>query len=612
MEDPVTNVPRPLTLTILCGFLAIASAMLTGCGSTMLMEEDAVRRITAPPDTEPHIVRCTGDFTTMPDGSIQEKRYVVVRVGRDAAGFPRQLSVDDDANDRVLNVEGRILHADGSSTRIPPSAFYRVNTSDEQTIAEEYARVAPLKEKVAQGDLVETVALIEHAFPRMGVRFSPAMFGYPADNVSCSVTTIPGQDLAMKVVNASVTPVTSTTPAGTVHTFTWPPYRPPGRTYHAMLERNPFSVLFLFPAGQSWTSFGDWYLDLVKDRLVPGKALADTTARVIAGKATPRERMDAIFAYCQRTIRYEQMFMEHGEFIPNAADVIFARKFGDCKDYATLMHAMAASAGIPTHLVICHRGRGYRMHEAEPVSQFNHVLLHYDDNGQDRWYDATDRLGLFGIPSFDLANATGLVVDRGRSRLVTITESPANLLRIEGNLMVSGESGLNGNVTVTFAQQYAVEHSWASDHMNPEKMRRLLTGTMHAVLNVDMIIDSLGWSCVRDSFAVTVRCRIPNCVATVGENRYVAAARLFPNLLPDDVEEDGVQKAFYFPYYNRVAMDVAVASAAGTRAPVHMRLAYQLPAGPFTDTDRPAFLAQLKEAINGFTHSIALPGTTHP
>ncbi len=601
----------PITAAVAMLVTATA-AMLSGCGTTMLMEEDAVRRITAPADAAAHVVHCTADFTTMPDGTIQEKRYVVVRVGSDAAGFPRQLSVSEDANDRVLNVEGRILHTNGSAARIKPSAFYRVNVSDDQTIAEEYARIAPLSEKVAPGDLVETVVLIEHVFPQMGVFFSPSMFGHAADNVACTVTTIPGHDLAMQMANVSITPVITTTPAGTVHSFTWPAYRPPGRTYHAMLERNPSPALFIVPSGQSWASFGDWYLDLVKDRLVPGKALADTAARVTAGKATARERMDAIFEYCQRNVRYEQMFLEHGEFVPNAADVILARKFGDCKDYTTLMHAMAASVGIPAHLAICYRGRGHRLHENIPASQFNHVLLHFSDNGVDRWYDATDRLGLCGTPSFDLANATALVVDRGQSKLVMIAESPANLFRVEGDLVMSEESGLTGILRATFTQQYAVEYSWASEHLNPEKMRSSLTHALHEVLGATMIIDSIGWSSARDAFTITARCRMPNCLAAIGENRYAAASRLFPNLLPDDTEEEGVQHAFFFPYYNRVAMDVAIARAAGGTAPVHLRLAYQLPAGPFTDADRPAFLAQLKDALAAFTRSIALTGTSHP
>jgi len=242
----------------------------------------------------------------------------------------------------------------------------------------------------------------------------------------------------------------------------------------------------------------------------------------------------------------------------------------------------------------------------------NHVILHFDDNGHDRWYDATDRLGLSGTPSFDLANARALIIEKGRSRFVTIEESPLNVVRISGHLAAAQDAGLGGMLSVSFAQQYAVEFSWYKEHFNTEKMRALLTRTLKAVLNSDLIIDSLGWSATRDAFTATVRCGIPNCIATLGENRYLAASRVFPNLLPGDPDDPEVQKAFYFPYYNRVRVDVAIDAGGDGRGPFPLQLQYQLPAGPFTDTTRPAFLEQLGKAVTDFTRSSALNGDRHP
>jgi len=42
------------------------------------------------------------------------------------------------------------------------------------------------------------------------------------------------------------------------------------------------------------------------------------------------------FRILSKNIRYEQEYIEHGEIIPNAAYLIFSRKYGDCKDYARL------------------------------------------------------------------------------------------------------------------------------------------------------------------------------------------------------------------------------------------------------------------------------------
>jgi hypothetical protein len=591
--------------------LVLAGIFLPGCGSTMLLDKEFVKSISAPADAEPHVVYSTDDFTPGPDGKLLEKKYVIIRVGSNPARHPRALSEDETASRKILDIEGRVIHADGSHTRIPPGAFYRANLSDEQIIAEQYARAARIPEKLHAGDLVELVCIIEHTFPRMGIHFSPASLEYSGDNVTCSIETAPGQDIQYQVYNASVQPVVQTTPAGgKKYMFSWPPYHLPSGSAPPMAQRNSWPMLLAAPGEDSWASFGDWYLDLIKERLVPGKALSDTTARIVAGKNGPKEKMDAIFDYCQRSVRYEQMYLENGEFVPNPADVIFQRRFGDCKDYATLMHAMAASAGVPTEIVLCYRGRGRKIFEQVPVSQFNHVILHFSDNGRDRWYDATDRIGLCGAPSFDLANARVLILEKGKSHFATIEELAENLASIGGKLAPAEEGGLSGDLTLTFSNQYAVDFSWVQEHLNAEKMRSFVVRRLKEILNNDLLVDSVFWTASRNAFSVAARCNIPNSLTTLGEKSYVTPSQLFPNLLPDEIKDSEAKQAFYFPYLNRVSIDLSIALASGQLSPV--KLEYRLPAGPYDEVSRPAFLAQLSKAHAEYTRPITLKGMTHP
>ena len=97
--------------------------------------------------------------------------------------------------------------------------------------------------------------------------------------------------------------------------------------------------------------------------------------------------MDAIFEYCQKNVRYEQVYLDFGEIIPNISTVIFDKKFGDCKDYAILIYTMAKCADLDPHFAICYRGRRRMMIEEIPVSQFNHAFIHFKYQGNDYWYD---------------------------------------------------------------------------------------------------------------------------------------------------------------------------------------------------------------------------------
>ena len=62
--------------------------------------------------------------------------------------------------------------------------------------------------------------------------------------------------------------------------------------------------------------------------------------------------MDAIAKYCQNNIRYEQVYIEKGEIIPNNYETIINNKYGDCKDYSVAIYCLAKSIGLNPNLAI--------------------------------------------------------------------------------------------------------------------------------------------------------------------------------------------------------------------------------------------------------------------
>ena len=167
-----------------------------------------------------------------------------------------------------------------------------------------------------------------------------------------------------------------------------------------------------------------WWWGLIKDQLVPTPDLVTLAKSLVEGipEGDLRARVTAIYHYVVTKTRYVALeFGIHG-FKPYRVDQINQRRFGDCKDKASLMYALLKAIGIHSDPVIV-RTRDLGSLPAHPASLavFNHAILYVPQ--LDLFLDGTAEMaGTRELPSMD-RGATVLVVDPrdpGASHLGTI------------------------------------------------------------------------------------------------------------------------------------------------------------------------------------------------
>jgi len=572
----------------------------------LLLDEEDVKKINFTRESEHHIILFSKAFTYTTDGKLMEKTHQIFRVGENPSSFIPALSVLDISYRKLSSVEGRVMHSDGTTEKFSQSDFLSFNLSNQRVISDENLRQAFVERKLKTGDLVEIVSIHEMVYPDLGIEFSLGELDYSAENITCSIETNRPDNIRYRVVNCNVTPsiVDSITRKISFH---WDSYRQPKQRRDIMEKKNQSPTLLAIRSSRTWQSFGDWYLQLIAPKLQPNRAFMDSAARITQGKSTPKEKMDAIFDYCQRNVRYEQVYFKLGGQIPHDVNEILDHKYGDCKDYACLMYAMAGSVGIKTNLVLCYRGRGEEFFEDMPVSQFNHAILYFKDGGRDYWYDGTNRAGLPGITTFDLVNARALILEENNSRLSVIEDSPDNRLTITGTFSKKGKNGLKGELNAVFSNQFAIDWFWLEHQTNEEQLAKALKQLLTETINENIVVDSLRWKSKEGSFTVSASCELPNCITDLHEKSYTSIGKIFPELLPHDMEKEEESKIFYFPFYNRVWVNVNISAA---DRPVTLQYQFQLPAGPFTDSTRAGFLNQLDSVITDMNKFYTLPGVS--
>lgn len=220
---------------------------------------------------------------------------------------------------------------------------------------------------------------------------------------------------------------------------------------------------------KTWDQVGHYWWGLVRDQLQPNAELKATVDQVLTGvdRKDQLAVVRAIYAFVVTNTRYVALeFGIHG-FKPYRVDRVLARRFGDCKDKASLIHAMLKVAGVDSRLVLL-RMRNLGSLDAEPASlaAFNHAIAYVPRF--DLYLDGTAEFhGAKELPSADRV-ANVLVVDpNGTSTFLTTPEAKADdnkttltmdvALRPDGGADVKGESSVSGQSAPDYRRAYRPE-----------------------------------------------------------------------------------------------------------------------------------------------------------
>jgi len=127
------------------------------------------------------------------------------------------------------------------------------------------------------------------------------------------------------------------------------------------------------PEGDAlWAKIGDWYYQLAAPRSEGGSDIA-TEARSVAGDGDFMARLGKVSDFMQQQIRYVGIEIGIGNLQPHAAEEVFQKRYGDCKDKATLMIAMLDAVGIRATWVAVDTARGF-VDPGTPSIEGNHMI----------------------------------------------------------------------------------------------------------------------------------------------------------------------------------------------------------------------------------------------
>ena len=222
---------------------------------------------------------------------------------------------------------------------------------------------------------------------------------------------------------------------------------------------------------QTWEQVGRYWWGLVREQLTPNDDLRRTVDKVLAGvdRKDPQQVVAAVYGFVVTNTRYVALeFGIHG-FKPYRVDRVLARRFGDCKDKASLIVAMLKEAGVDARLVLLRmRHLGQLGPEPASLAAFNHAIVWVPS--LKLFLDGTAEFhGSKELPVSDRVANVLIVEPDGKSAFLTTPEARPedNLttqqvdvtLRADGSAEASGETTVVGQGAPEYRRAYQAQAS---------------------------------------------------------------------------------------------------------------------------------------------------------
>jgi Flp pilus assembly protein TadD len=220
----------------------------------------------------------------------------------------------------------------------------------------------------------------------------------------------------------------------------------------------------------SWDDVGAWYWRLVEEQLASDDELRRAARAVVKPKDDERARVRAIHELVVTGTRYVGLeFGIHG-WKPYKVTQVLERRFGDCKDKASLLVALLREVGIEADLVLL-RTRRLGLLDREPASlaAFDHAIAYVPK--LDLYIDGTAEFSGTGeLPSQD-QGVMVLRVGPGGTRYTETPVLPSSDNRVERRWRVALAASGDARIDEELRIRGQAAADWREHYQTPGERR---------------------------------------------------------------------------------------------------------------------------------------------
>ncbi|MFN7648597.1 MAG: DUF3857 domain-containing protein [Acidobacteriota bacterium] len=315
---------------------------------------------------------------------VMTERGVIKRLTSDAFRVAGSRHFDTRSG-KIREMRAWVVNPGGKEVRLGKDRIVESSVADGDAYSEYKVRSIGAGEEVLPGGVFayEIVEEEQTVFTTYPFRFQQTL--WPVVEARFTLQLPAGWEATGLVFNHA-----AVVPSVVNNSYTWELQNLPAREAepHMPPYANilPWIGVTYFPSGGSgalrklerWSSVSKWMSELTDRQSEVTPAVQARADQLTAGAVSELDKIRAIAAFVQKTtyVSVQLNLSRGGGYVPNRADTVLTRNYGDCKDKANLMKALLKAKGIESYLVSIMSGAPGTVREEWPsTQQFNHAIL---------------------------------------------------------------------------------------------------------------------------------------------------------------------------------------------------------------------------------------------
>jgi len=270
----------------------------------------------------------------------------------------------------------------------------------------------------------------------------------------------------------------------------------------------------------------NWYLSLTNQVKCEDKeGLQTIIDEIISPEDSELEKVKKVFQWVQGNVKYIAIEDGLGGFIPRDPDIVLNRRYGDCKDMATLIVQLLEIQGINAHQVwVGTTDIPYKYEEIPSPVVDNHMIAAYFDKQSNAYIflDATDDKIAFGYPTSFIQGKEALINVDGSYKIVEIPVLKAyKTLMTDTALVYIDNDKIKGNGKLIVTGYYAGDYKSILKRVKDENGKKNQAEYITKKASNKYLLDSYNIDVEENALSFDYAFTVPNYINRTENEIYV-------------------------------------------------------------------------------------------